>query len=59
MDFESALRFLPARAPIWISLGYRVERRTLPGLTGSQFERISGIVAAGGFSLHGGSRPRR
>jgi hypothetical protein len=59
MDFESALRFAPPRAPLWFSLGYRVERRDLPGLTGTQFERISGIVAAGGLSLHGGSRPRQ
>lgn len=58
IDFESAVRFAPARAPIWFSVGYRVERRDLPGLTGTQFERISGIVAAGGLSLHGGSRPR-
>lgn len=58
MDFESALRFAPAGAPIWFSVGYRVERRDLPGLTGTQFERISGIVAAGGFSIHKGSRPQ-
>jgi hypothetical protein len=59
MDFESAIRFAPARAPLWFSLGYRVERRDLPGLTGTQFERISSIVAAGGLSLHGGSRPQQ
>ena len=59
MDFESALRFAPPRAPLWLSLGYRLERRDLPGLTGTQFERISGIVVAGGLSLHGGSRPQQ
>lgn len=59
LDFESSLRFAPQGAPIWLSVGYRMERRDLPGLTGTQFERISGIVAAGGLSLHGGSRPQR
>ena len=58
IDFESALRFAPARPPIWFSVGYRVERRDLPGLTGKQFERVSALVAAGGVSIGGGGRPQ-
>jgi hypothetical protein len=58
IDFEWALRFAPVRAPLWFSVGYRVERRDLPGLTGKQFERVSAIVAAGGLALHGGGRPQ-
>jgi len=57
LDFESRLRFAPTRLPVWLAIGYRVERRELPGLTGSQLERLSGVLAAGGFALHRGRRP--
>lgn len=59
LDFESSLRFAPTRAPMWLAVGYRFERRELPGLTGKQFERISGVMAVGGLSFHGVSRPQR
>ncbi len=50
-DFESAVRINSPTSAIWLSLGYRFERRELPGLTAKMWERFSGIVVGGGLAF--------
>jgi hypothetical protein len=58
IDFESAVRWYPSRFPMWLSLGYRFERRELSGPTTTLWERLTGVVIGGGLALHGAASSR-
>jgi hypothetical protein len=47
----TALTFLPARAPFFVMLGYRIEQFTATGGSGDRPEDVGGIVLGGGFRL--------
>lgn len=60
VEIETSLQLRSARLPIWLMIGYRLERRSLPGLSLEQPEQLAGILFGGGLAMHKSpaSRPR-
>lgn len=50
-EAESRLVYTPARLPLYLAIGYRAERFTVPGLSDARPEQTGGLVLAAGARI--------
>jgi hypothetical protein len=59
VEVETAVQLRSARIPVWLMIGYRLERRSLPGLSLKQPEQLAGVLFGGGLATRRSPGGRR